>query len=102
MRRGYGIILRVDLSVEMPDGEVGLSGGARLELVPADGDYASAILRREPDGSVAWRALPPDGRRDAWVSVRLQEEAVVANSWSCWLVRLDLTTGAVIERIFTK
>jgi hypothetical protein len=92
----------VELSVEVPDGHVELPDGSRLELVPADSEYASAIVRREPDGSVTWRAPPPEGGQDAWVRVRLQDEAVVANSWSCWLVRLDVTTGAIIERTFTK
>jgi hypothetical protein len=86
----------------MPDGEVDLADGARVQLVPADSDYAAAIVRREPDGSVTWRVLPPEGPQDAWVRVRLSGDEVVANSWSCWLVHVEILTGAVIQRVFTE
>jgi hypothetical protein len=35
------------------------------------------------------------------VAVLVVDE-VVANSWSCWLVRFDVVTGAVIDRVFIK
>ncbi len=96
------MISPVDLPLEVPHGAAKLDDGAHIEVVPADGDYAQAIVRRGPDGSMTWQVLPPEGGQDVWVSARLQEDALVANSWSGWLVRLDLVTGVVIERIFTK
>lgn len=60
----------MDQPLQLPDGRVELSDGARLELVPAGDGYASAIVRRDADGSIAWWALPPEGQTDAWVTVR--------------------------------
>jgi hypothetical protein len=76
-----------------------------LELEPgADGlGYAASISRRCRDGAVAWTALPPrGGLQDAWTAVRVSGKEVVANSWSCFQVRLDLDAGRQIARQFTK
>jgi len=65
-----------------------------LELPESRDGYASAVIRRGPDETVAWQVLPPDGDGDAWVAVALQgDDTVAANSWSGWLVELDVTTG---------
>ena len=48
------------------------------------------------------KVLPPDGDGDAWVTVFLEGDAVVANSWSCWRVLYDMTTGTETARHFTK
>lgn len=92
----------VDQLLELPDGQVELPGGGRLALVATDDDYASAVECRDADGSLRWQALPPEGQPDAWVAVRLQDHTVTANSWSGWLVCIDIDTGVVIERHFTK
>ena len=75
-----------------------------LDLAPTnDGlGYAASITRRGRDGSVRWTAGPPEGERDAWTAVRLEGPYVIANSWSCYLVQLDLETGGEIGRTFTK
>jgi hypothetical protein len=76
-----------------------------LELAPTtDGlGYTASITRRRRDGSAAWTALPPGGDlQDAWTAVRVDGQQVVANSWSCFEVRLDLDTGKEITRQFTK
>jgi hypothetical protein len=67
----------------------------------ADG-YIAQIELCQRDGTVRWRVLPPDGGDDAWTQVRLDGDTVVANSWSCWRVRLALTTGKELGRVFTK
>lgn len=73
-----------------------------LEL-PRTGDgYIASITRRGPGGEVAWQCLPPDGERDAWVSVTLDGDDVVANSWSGWHIRLSLADGTEMDRRFTK
>jgi hypothetical protein len=48
------------------------------------------------------KVLPPDGDGDAWVTVFLEGDAVAANSWSCWRVLYDMTTGTETARHFTK
>lgn len=76
-----------------------------LDLAPSDDGmgYAASITRRRSDGSSLWAVLAPEGsRQDAWVAVRLEGPRVIANSWSCYLVHLDLDTGEEIVRTFTK
>jgi len=77
-------------------------GSGHLELPGTEDGYVAAIICRSPDGSMRWQALPPGGGADAWVAVRLEGNEVVANSWSCWCVRFDPTTGAETRRHFTK
>lgn len=89
-------------SLELPDGRAELSSGASLELVPGRDGYASAVVRRSADGSVTWQALPSEGEQDAWVAVQLSGDILRCSSWSCWLVGIDASTGAVIDRHFTK
>ncbi len=76
-----------------------------LDLEPTtDGmGYAAKVRRRREDGTVIWTALPPDGEpQDAWVAVRVDGSRVIANSWSCYLVILNLDTDEEIKRTFTK
>jgi hypothetical protein len=62
-----------------------------------------AILRRlTSDGAEVWRAAPPNGAADGWISDRVEGGDVVARSWSSYTVRLHLDTGAERERLFTK
>jgi hypothetical protein len=46
--------------------------------------------------------LPRDDMDDAWTAVRVDRQQVIANSWSCFEVRLDLNSGREISRTFTK
>ena len=76
-----------------------------LVLAPATVGFGctASITRRRRDGAAAWTALPPrDDLQDAWTAVRVEGKEVVANSWSCVQVRLDLDTGQEIARQFTK
>lgn len=76
-----------------------------LDLAPGEDGlgHAVRIARRRNDGSVRWTAVPPEGEpQDAWTAVRLEGPRVIANSWSCYLVQLDLETGREISRMFTK
>jgi hypothetical protein len=71
--------------------------------VGAGFEYVASITRRGSDGSVKWTAIPPKVEpQDAWTAVRLEGPRVIANSWSCYLVQLDLETGDEIARTFTK
>jgi hypothetical protein len=73
-----------------------------IALSRDDHGYIAQIELCQRDGTVRWRVLPPDGGEDAWTQVRVDGDMVVANSWSCWQVRLALTTGKELGRVFTK
>ena len=76
-----------------------------LVLAPTDDGlgYAASITRRRSDGSVRWAAIPPKVEpQDAWTAVRLEGPRLIANSWSGYLVQLNLETGDEIARTFTK
>ena len=68
-----------------------------------DGPKVNANLARvSPGGAGVWRAEPPDAEPDAWTSARIEGDEVVACSWSCYEVRLELATGRELSRVFAK
>ena len=77
-------------------------GGGHIELPDTHEGFASAVIRRRPDGAVTWQVLPPEGEGDAWVSVSLRDDSVAATSWSGWLVEFDAATRTETARHFTK
>ena len=80
-----------------------LPGSAdRLVLVPTTDGYCEALVVQRADGSGGWSARPPDGDGDAWVTVRIDGDTVLANSYSGWLIRFDPESGDEVERRFTK
>lgn len=66
------------------------------------GDDPANLSRVRSDGSVVWRAQPPEAKDDFWTEADLDDHAVSAFSWSCYRVRLDLVTGDELTRTFTK
>lgn len=61
------------------------------------------LVRCRGDGSVVWRAeLPETSMLDAYVSVQLGNDGLIANSWSCYFVVLDPDTGRILSARFTK
>ena len=65
------------------------------------------LVRVRPDGTVAWRAEMPelfhwDTPEDFYVELRGTDGAVCANTWSCYSVELDVSTGDVLSATFTK
>ena len=55
------------------------------------------------DGRVRWKAkLPTSDPSDCFVAVRLDGDLVRANSWSCYAVWLDPSTGRTLRTQFTK
>lgn len=70
----------------------------------ADGlAYMASIRRERTDGSTVWTASPPNGEsQDAWTAVRLDGQHLVANSWSGYLVELNVESGQEVTRTFTK
>ena len=77
-------------------------GAGRLLLVPSSDGYCTAVVAEREDGTEAWGTYPPDGDKDAWVSVRIDDGMVLATSFSGWVIRLDPESGREIERHFTK
>jgi hypothetical protein len=60
-----------------------------------------------PSLQVLWRAeaLGPPGRTDAdaYVSLRLNDRGnLEANTWSCYRVEIDASTGKILSEEFTK
>src|SRR5438046_1181703 len=59
------------------------------------------LARYRRDGSVVWRAELPDLGVDSYVDFELSGE-LKAWSWSCYRVTLDLDSGRITSRTFTK
>jgi len=53
---------------------------------------------------LVWEAEPPEpGAGDSWVAIEwAPDDGLIANSWSCWRVRIDPATGQAIDKEFTK
>lgn len=67
-----------------------------------EGDFQN-LMRRRADDSIVWYAdLPSPGANDAYVSADWQGNELIANSWSCYRVELDLETGHILSKTFTK
>jgi|HubBroStandDraft_1064217.scaffolds.fasta_scaffold1214561_1 outer membrane protein assembly factor BamB len=60
------------------------------------------LFRVTPNGDVAWEADLPSSGEDFYLSVRYTNDVVLANTWSGFLVQLDLNTGRVARRTFVK
>lgn len=84
--------------IDLPDGD-------RLVLhgLTAPQGERGAIERRHATGGRRWIAHPPVGEgQDAFVSMRLEDGAVVAESFQGLGLRLDLASGAVLDGRFVK
>ena len=71
-------------------------------------DYAGSnrptfenLLRVDRSGAIVWVAQLPDSN-DAYVDVYSSETGIEASTWSGFRVRIDITTGRMVERHFTK
>jgi hypothetical protein len=73
-----------------------------LDYMTGPKNFAN-LIRITPGGSVLWRAQPPEvSTNDAYVEVRWRGDALIANSWSGYLVQIDLTTGKPTSSEFVK
>ncbi len=59
------------------------------------------LVRIRPFGSIIFRAELPVGD-DTYVSAEISNGELFANSWGCYRVHLDISTGTVLQRVFTK
>jgi hypothetical protein len=66
------------------------------------GSFENLLLLRL-DGTVIWRAqLPDTSSGDAYVDFKIKDDRVIATSWSCYQVELDMRDGKILKRQFTK
>jgi len=73
-----------------------------LDYMAGPRNFAN-LIRMAPSGKVLWRAEPPEtSADDAYVECRWQGDALVANSWSGYLVEIDLATGKPSSSQFVK
>jgi hypothetical protein len=59
------------------------------------------LLCVEHDGNTVWKAELPD-QPDSFVDFELTPKGLRAWTWSCWMLKLNLETGKIIEREFVK
>lgn len=83
------------------------SGDLVLVLIECVGDTWKPfenLLGVTSDGAVLWRAeLPTYSGGDYYVAIDLADDgSVAATSWSCFQVTLDVSSGRIIRRLFTK
>jgi outer membrane protein assembly factor BamB len=60
------------------------------------------LFRVREDGTEVWRATPPGSGPNSWTKARIEGDEVIAYSWSGFVVRLDIATGAERDRTFVK
>ena len=62
---------------------------------------AAALVRLDSEGCILWRATPPT-TQDCFVHATCDGRTLTANTWSCYLVSVDLQNGRVTVLAFTK
>lgn len=84
--------------IDLPDGD-------RLILhgLTAPEAERGAIVRLHSTGRSRWIAHPPKGEgQDAFIAMRVEGDAVVADSFQGLSLRLELKTGAMLGGAFVK
>lgn len=61
----------------------------------------SRITRFKPNGEIAWQT-PSDTTYGDWLSLRLESNNIIANTWNGYLVTLDCASGKIRNAEFTK
>jgi hypothetical protein len=70
-------------------------------LKPLVRGHDENLIRVSNAGSLVWRAQLPE-TDDSWVACRFEDAVLFANSWSCYLVRLEANSGRIISKTITK
>ena len=84
--------------IDLPDGD-------RLILhgLTAPEPERGAIVRLHSTGRRRWIAHPPRGEgQDAFVAMRVEGDAIIADSFQGLSLRLDLNTGTMLGGAFVK
>ena len=72
-----------------------------LDRMASKQEIFENLLCVERSGNVVWKAELPD-QPDAFVEFEMTAQGLRAWTWSCWMLKLDLRTGKIIEREFVK
>jgi hypothetical protein len=79
-----------------------------IQLVPYDAfgrpKHFRNLLRCSSSGEHLWVAELPTipGENDAYVNAEVENGRLLAWSWSCYRIELNLHSGAIENSIFTK
>jgi hypothetical protein len=60
------------------------------------------VLRCNSSGSIVWMAELPEKSGDVYTNLDWHEKKLIAFSWSCFIVLLDIETGKILSSVFTK
>jgi hypothetical protein len=84
--------------VELPQG-----GAITLyDWMADDIQYGRNLARTDANGNEQWRARPLDPANDFFTQFELSGTDLVAWTWSCYHVAVDVETGTVTTLYFTK
>ena len=71
-------------------------------ITQPDGPYPN-LLCVSSSGAIVWTAdLPTASSTDAYVSFDLGHGVIHANSWSGYMVDIDIQSGALSGKVYTK
>jgi hypothetical protein len=90
-------------SIDLPDGGrivlydwMGLKSGYSARNI-------ENLVRLDVTGNMLWSAkLPQEGPADFFTDVRLEANKLIASTWSCGTVSVDIGTGIVTRVAFHK
>lgn len=70
-------------------------------LKPLGRGHDENLIRVTLRGLLVWRAeLPETG--DSWTECRFHNGVLFGNSWSSYLARIDVDSGRILSKTFTK
>ena len=77
-----------------------------IELLPYNGlgtpRHFQNLSRCSPSGESVWLAELPTNSVDSYVDIEIEGHRVIAFSWSCYRVEINIDSGAVEKSTFTK
>ncbi|HZO53492.1 MAG TPA: hypothetical protein VFB63_12320 [Bryobacteraceae bacterium] len=59
------------------------------------------LLRIRADGSVVWKLCTPSSS-DMFTDVAWLDGKLVAWTWECFMVTIDVASGRILQSVFTK
>ncbi|WP_020178442.1 hypothetical protein [Methylopila sp. M107] len=60
------------------------------------------LMRLDARGHILWKASPPAAAQDCFTGMQWVGRTLIANTWSCYRVDIDLRNGDVTMIAFTK
>jgi hypothetical protein len=83
---------------------IALPNGDTIVLLEWEGQPETFcnLQRQNAKGDVMWTATPPKPLDAVWVTARLENGRLLANSYSGYLDEIDCSSGRVLKRTFVK